>query len=126
MYLSDSRSPQDCSDCDERQRKNKNCHNKKELKTEISTGRKEWLSISSDIPHVVKILDTKFYTCPLSVITRKTWKLLELVNDTTDPETNIVTLPYPGAYLAQPSWYRVAVRIIRTERAKYRKEKARK
>ena len=109
--------------CDERQRKNRNCRNHKRLNYLIATGRAEWLLVSGGIPHVVKVLDTKFYACPSSIITRKTWKILELVNDTTDAETNIINLPFPGAYLDQPPWYREAVRIVRTQRARYRKEK---
>jgi hypothetical protein len=66
---------------------------------------------------VLKIDDLKFFVCPISFIASKSWEILELVNETTDPETGrIEHLPYAGALTEQPGWYREAVKIKRTER----------
>jgi hypothetical protein len=72
---------------------------------------------------VLKIDDIIFLECPMSCITRRTWEILRLVNETTDGEhTNILHLPFPGTILDQPPWYRQAVQIVRTGRAEYRKQ----
>jgi hypothetical protein len=66
---------------------------------------------------VLKIDDLKFFACPLSFISSKSWQMLELVNETTDLETGrILHLPYPGTITQQPEWYREAVKIKRNER----------
>lgn len=68
-------------------------------------------------------MDLKFYACPVCLITEKTNRIINLVNETTDFDGNIKHMPYPGNYLEQPIWYRDAVTIIRNLRFKYRKEK---
>lgn len=78
--------------------------------------------LTKDIKHVAKILDLKFFECPVSVITKKTWDIIKLVNETTDENGKIIHLPFNGSYLDQPPWYREAVIIVRTVRNKYRKE----
>jgi len=67
-----------------------------------------------------------FYECPLSYITAKTWQLLQVVNDTTDGDCNIMIAYTDGPYLTQPDWYKEAVRIVRGARAEYRAEKLKK
>lgn len=110
-----------CDDCDERKREKRNCHNRKGFKYPIAE-KKLW-NITAKIPHVVKVLDVKFHACPVSSITGKTWQILKLVNETTDENGNILHLPYEGAYLDQPQWYRDAVSISKRLRIEYRKEK---
>ena len=62
----------------------------------------------------------RFYACPVSVITENTRSIMDLVNNTTDIDCNILHMPFPGSYLDQPRWYRDAVNIIRNERNKKR------
>lgn len=76
--------------------------------------------------HVLKMDDLKFFRCPVSVITRASWDLLQLVNDTTSSDGDILQLPCPGSYLDQPERYREAVRIVKTERAAWRRQEAEK
>lgn len=76
-----------------------------------------WVPTSYHDYEVVKIDDLKFFVCPLTYITRRSWELLDLVNETTNLETGQVAfLPCPGSYLEQPGWYREAVQIKRGER----------
>lgn len=66
---------------------------------------------------VCKIDDLKFFVCPVDFITRRTWNILGLVNETTNLENGaLVHLPFPGSYLEQPEWFREAVKIKRCER----------
>lgn len=66
---------------------------------------------------VLKIDSLKFFSCPTSFITARSWELLELVNETTDLETGtILHLPFPGSLTQQPEWYREAVKIKKAER----------
>jgi hypothetical protein len=64
----------------------------------------------------------KFLACPLSTITTQTWDVLNLVNDCTDGDGNLLNLPFAGSVLEQPEWFREAVRIVRSERAEWRKQ----
>lgn len=88
----------------------------------VLTGAAEWRRVSASLRHVLKIADTKFFACPVSTITRRSWDMLALVNQTTSAEGNILHLPLPGSYLQQPAWYREAVQIVRSERARHQRE----
>lgn len=84
-------------------------------------GKDEWCQVSSTVRHVLKIDDVKFYECPASAITARSWQLMRLVNETTGGDhTDILHLPCPGTILDQPPWYREAVQIVRHERAAHR------
>lgn len=65
---------------------------------------------------VKKIADTKFFACPVSTISAESWQILQLVTDCTDSEGRITLLPWAGALLDQPPWFRQAVHIVRSER----------
>lgn len=82
----------------------------------------EWHLVPANRRQVLKVGDLKLFECPLSCITLQTWSILGLVNETTDGDGNILHLPLAGAYLDQPEWYRVAVRIRRTEIAEHRRK----
>ena len=70
-----------------------------------------------------KIGEVKFYQCPQSVITDRTWEILKIVNRTTDGECNI-TMPFRGSsYEDQPAWYFQAVDIVRHARATHQRLK---
>lgn len=75
---------------------------------------------------MLKIADLKYFECPLSVITPRTWQILRLVNETTDSDTNILHLPFQGTILDQPPWYRAAVQIVREERSRHNREELEK
>jgi hypothetical protein len=86
-------------------------------------GEQEWLSVTEELEDVLKIDDLKFFACPISTITTRTWQILDLVNETTDDETTkIIHMPRPGTILDQPHWYREAVKIVRAERNRHRSE----
>lgn len=89
-------------------------------------GRDEWLQVPAGLRHVLKIDDLKFYQCPVSCITPRTWRMLRTVNETTNADGDILHLPYPGTILEQPEWYREAVQIVRSERARHRREEMEK
>ena len=65
---------------------------------------------------MLKIDRTKFFQCPLQVVTGRTWRMLDVAGETTDHNGNVIQLPYPGAYQDQPVWYREAVRMLRNEK----------
>lgn len=65
---------------------------------------------------MLKIDRTKFFQCPLQVITGRTWRMIEIVGETTNIDGGVTHRPYPGAYLQQPVWYREAVRMLRNEK----------
>lgn len=89
----------------------------------ILQGADEWRQVSSRYRHVLKLGDMKICACPVSTISSRTWQILRLVNETTDPETtSIRILPFDGGLLDQPLWYRQAVEIVRSERNRHRKE----
>ena len=60
----------------------------------------------------------------MSFVTRKTWDILGIVNETIDENGKINVMPYKGAYMDQPPWYKKAVSVVRSNRAAYLKEKA--
>jgi hypothetical protein len=66
--------------------------------------------------------DLKLYECPLTTITDLTWQIIRIVNQTTDDNGKILHLPYQGAYLDQPEWYRTAVEITQRERAEHQRK----
>jgi hypothetical protein len=100
----------------------RNCHNRQRLNWGI-VDKSEWLQIPGDLRPVLKLDDLKFYQCPVSSISQKTWQILELVNETTNAECDILHLPYQGTILDQPIFYREAVKIVRNERNKHRQRK---
>lgn len=111
----------DCKKCDERRRNKRNCHNRKGVKYPIA--EKEIWHITGNTPHVLKVLGIKFHACPRSSITGKTWQILKLVYETTNENGEMLHLPFEGAYLDQPPWYREAVSVTKSLRNKYREEK---
>jgi len=94
----------------------RNCRNRAGMQQEIVL-KADWLTVDSRIRTFQKIQDVKFYACPVGCITGKTWKILQMVNDTTDGDCNILHLPYAGTFVDQPDWYKQAVRIVRSARA---------
>jgi len=93
------------------------------VRHEILEGAVEWRSISRKSLHVLKIADTKFMSCPIGCITRSTWQILRMVNDLCGPENcEILHMPFEGTYFDQPPWFIEAVRIVRQERARHRRE----
>jgi hypothetical protein len=117
LYLSDTGGEKyECNGC--KKQVKRNCHNRKGvLHPVISKKEKHYFCRELDQHRVIKINDLLFYECPLSYVTPKTWRILQLINDTTDGDCNITTLPYKGAFTDQPDWYKEAVRIVRTARA---------
>jgi hypothetical protein len=83
----------------------------------------DWRSISTAHRAVLKLGDLKFFECPVSAITRKTWDILALVNETTDGDGNILHLPFEGTIIEQPDWYRQAVKLSKKERADNQRER---
>jgi hypothetical protein len=93
------------------------------VKYEILEGVKEWRSISRTMLHVLKIDSTKFFSCPIGCITKSSWQILRMVNDLCGAENcEILHMPFEGTYFDQPPWFLDAVRIVRQERARHRKE----
>lgn len=86
-------------------------------------GQAEWRLISAKIRFIAKWGDLKLFECPLSFITKKTWEILQIVNETTNAAGEILLLPWPGTLLEQPSWYRESVRIVRAEKNKYQQQR---
>jgi hypothetical protein len=66
------------------------------------------------------VFDIRFYECPVSCITKRTWSIIKLVNECLDAEGNLIQLPFPGCLTQQPKWFRQAVQVVKTERAEYR------
>lgn len=81
------------------------------------------LTVPTDVKPVLKINECKFYACPFTCITGKTWDILSLVNEITD-EGGIRLLPFPGCLTEQPSWIREAVKIVLSARAEHMQERA--
>ena len=117
--------PYDCSDCSDKKREVRNCHNRQHFASPLLL-KEDWKSISATHKHILKVGDLKFFECPASAITRKTWDIISLVNETTNTDGDILHLPFDGTFLDQPSWYREAVRVTRRERAQHTKESMRK
>lgn len=79
------------------------------------------MSVRERFKPVAKWGDLKIFACPNSTITNRTWSILRLVNETTHPETTVIThLPFDGGLIDQPLWYREAVLIVREERNSHR------
>lgn len=112
-----------CDDC--AQQTKRNCHNAKGYRDPLAR-KDEWKEWPASLRHVEKWGDLKLFACPLSTITAQTWQVLRIVNQTTDADGCIRQLPYPGAYLDQPLWYRQAVEIVTKERAEHRKDEMEK
>jgi hypothetical protein len=112
----------DCQQCTEKKRDARNCHNRKGRRDNILE-KLEWQTASRDI-RAIKIGEVKFYRCPISTITRKTWEILKVINATTDVDGNII-IPYVGqSYTDQPEWYKQALNIVTHIRATSRKTEA--
>lgn len=125
FYLSDpGNKAKDCEECDQRTREQNNCHNFKQYQHSILTGKYEWLIMPSSVKPCLKISKTKFYECPMSAITGKTWGIIGMVNEITDQEGNI--LACAGKYEDIPSYLRDAIKIMRQERNRHRKEQMEK
>jgi hypothetical protein len=114
----------DCTDCTKKQRDVRNCHNHKNFASLILL-KSEWKEVTANHHHssVLKIGDLKFMSCPVSTITTDTWDILALVSETTDGDCNILNLPFAGTIIEQPQWYRQAVKIVKSERAKHQQER---
>lgn len=113
-----------CKGCEKQDKRN--CHNVKKYKHSILTGVEEWKLVTPSLRHVLKVGQTKFFECPISAITGKTWKIVGLVNETTNSEGDILHLPFQGCYEDQPQWYKDAVVIVKSERARHRAEQMEK
>lgn len=102
----------------------RNCFNRHQLQPDIAWGNAEWLQVPGDLKHVMKIDDVKFYRCPIAVITPYSWQLLQLVNDTTNGDCDLLPVPPGHPALAEiaerPEAYREAVRIVKSERMAWR------
>ena len=72
------------------------------------------------MPVAARVFDLRFYECPASCITRKTWGIARLVNECLDAEGNLIQLPFPGSLTEQPTWFRQAVQLVKYERAEHR------
>ena len=70
---------------------------------------------------MLKIGDVKFYECPTSAITPRTWDLMRMVNETALGENmEQLYMPDLGTIHDQPPRWREAVRIVRQGRAEHR------
>lgn len=111
-------SPYDCRQCDDEQREERNCHNRKKLKHSILV-RDEWEQVPNQYHshEVRKIDDLKFFECPLSAIRPATWDLLRQVNTCCNADGSIIHLPEPDlSILDQSPRFMAAVEIVRAER----------
>lgn len=122
LWLSDAGSSYDCSTCTTRERDNRNCNNRKERRYAILDGPQEWGLVPASLKPVLKIHRSKFFVCPMSVITPATWEMLRLTNACLTAEGDIACLPVAGGWLDQPRWFHQAVEIVRSERNRHRKE----
>ena len=105
----------------------RNCHNRRGIRHPILQGAKEWRQVSSTLKHVLKIGDLKFFSCPVSTVTRRTWDLMRLVNETVSSEhCDILHLIAPGTILDQPPWFLQSVRTVRSERTEHRRRELEK
>lgn len=83
--------------------------------------------LPGSVKAVLKVYRTKFFACPLSVVTPSTWELLRLVNNCITAENgDIACLPFAGGWLDQPRWFHQAVDIVRNERNRHRREQLEK
>lgn len=80
-------------------------------------GPDEWRLVPSDTPHVEKIADLKFLSCPISVISGESWDLIRLVNLCTNKDGDILHLPEPEfSIVDQSPKFLKAVELVRSER----------
>jgi hypothetical protein len=110
-----------CSDCTAKQKDKRNCGNRKKIKNPLRHVS-QWKK--SDPYPPLKVLDFKFLACPVSIITRRTWDILSLCNETLSAgeSGDIIHLPFPGCLTDQPRWFRDAAQIVRSERSRHRTE----
>jgi hypothetical protein len=71
---------------------------------------------------VLAMGDLRMFECPMTAIPGWVWDTINLVNNCTDGDGNLLHLPYPGTYLDQPVRFRHAVEITRSERARRNEE----
>jgi hypothetical protein len=109
----------DCTDCTDKKRKQKNCNNWQGRRESI-THLSEWNKWPESLKPSEKWGDLKFWECPRSAITTRTWEILALVNETVNSDGDVLHLPFEGQWLKQPQWYRQAVSIVKRERADHR------
>lgn len=83
----------------------------------------EWHTVSIHHRPALKVGDVKFYECPVTAITPKTWEILSIVNECTDSEGNILNLPFAGSLTDQPQWFRKAVKMVKEERSKRQRDR---
>jgi len=108
-----------CENCPDKKRKQRNCNNRQGRKESI-VNKSEWSEWPEWLKHVAKWGDLKFFECPRSAITARTWEILALVNETTNCEGEVLHLPFEGSWLNQPHWYRKAVSIVKKERSEHK------
>ena len=108
----------DCETC--KTQEQRNCHNRKGYAQTLLLKHewKEWPVIK----HVEKWDDLKIFECPLTAIKPQTWEILRIVNATVNGDGDILNLPFAGAYMDQPRWYRQAVEIVKRERGEHRRK----
>jgi hypothetical protein len=85
--------------------------------------KEDWKSVSVKLRSVLKVGDLKFFECPMSVISKQTWAVLGIVNETTDGDCNILHMPFVGTIFDQPQWYRTAVKLVKSERSNNQRER---
>lgn len=113
--------PFDCNKCTNRDERN--CQNRHRL---IDSGLEgtdfpDWLKrdLQDKLPTkkgkfpraTWKLPDFKLYECPLTWITKDTYKILELLFLEENP-----TRIFPGTWLDQPKWWIEAIQIYKTEK----------
>ena len=117
----------DCLSCDAKTKKLLNCQNHTGVLYPILNGPDEWRLYPLERKPVLKLGRSKFFACPVSTVTPHTWEMLRLGNACLSGENDAITiLPFAGGYLDQPSWFREAMEIIRTERGKWRQDQREK
>lgn len=89
---------------------------------DIAIGAAEWLQVPASIKPVLKSGDIKFYRCPLSVITPRSWQLIALVNDCITADGDIIRLPADFGDPLPIPLFREIVKMVRAERASWRRE----
>ena len=90
-----------CETCDKQDARN--CNNRKGMRHDILFSD-DWREVTPKLRHSLKTAKTKFFECPLTAITAKTWRILGIVNDTTTEDGEILAnLPPEVSHL--PQWY---------------------
>lgn len=109
----------DCSDCSARKRTLRNCYNHKQL-AEVIIPAEQWDDFDGKQfgkLTVEKFGDLALFECPVSLISRQSVQLIELVHECTDEHKNWTMPPFPGGLLDQPTWVRQARRVVIEETA---------